>query len=285
MKTLITGGAGFIGSHIAERMLKKGMKVVVLDNLSSKSLWHVPKDIEFIKGDIRDLKTMEEVAKEVDFVFHEAAFISAVESFEKEEEALETNILGTLNVLKSGLKNKVKKVLFASSCAANDLLSPYAVSKMAGEELLKIFSRTYGLKSSSLRYFNVFGPRQNSYSPVIPVFLSKAMNNEDLEIYGTGEQTRDFVYVDEVVKANEILMDKGDGETFNIGSGNDVSIKDLAQLIIKLTNSKSKIVYEPERRGDILKSRADISRIKELGFKIEKSLEENLKCLITGIHI
>jgi len=296
MKILITGGAGFIGSHIAERMLKKGYKVVVLDNLSKKSKWQMPSIVDFTKGDIRDLKIVKKATEGVDYIFHQAALVSGIESFEKPKETMEVNVAGTLNVIKAAAKNKVKKILFASSCAVygNNPVphkenmelspqSPYAVSKMSAENLLEMFFKKYGLKSVSLRYFNVFGPRQDdssAYSAVIPIFIKKALNNEPLIIYGTGLQTRDFIYVEDVAKANEFMMEKEDIGIFNVGSGEEINIRELVKMIINLTNSKSKIIFKKPRKGDIKKSLADISKIKKIGFQKKFSFEKGMEVLI-----
>ena len=296
MKILVTGGAGFIGSHIAERMLEKGHHVVVLDSLYKKSKWQVPDDVTFIKGDVRDEKLLKEVSQGVDCIFHQAALVSGIESFEKPKETMEVNVNGTLNVLASALENNAKKVLFASSCAVygnnpaphkeNTSLfpeSPYAISKRNAENLLKVYSEKHGLKTTALRYFNVYGPRQDwdsSYSAVIPLFIKKALNNEPLIIYGDGLQTRDFISVYDIVSANELLMEKGDREVFNIGSGTEITLNKLAEMIIELTKSKSEIIHQPVREKDIYKSRADISKIKEIGFEPKINLKQGLEELI-----
>ena len=300
MKILITGGAGFIGSHIAERMMKKGHQVVVFDNLYQKSKWQMPNNIEFIQDDVRNIEALEMASKDVDYIFHQAALISGVESFEKPEETIEVNAGGTLNVLTVALKNNVKKVLFASSCAvygdnlaphkedtALNPKSPYAISKMNAEISLMMYFKKHGLKTSSLRYFNVYGPRQDSdsaYAAVIPIFIKNALNDKPLIIYGDGLQTRDFISVHDVVSANELLMEKGDGKIFNIASGIETNLNDLAEMIINLTGSNSTIIHEKVRDKDIYKSKANISKIKDNGFEPKINLEQGLKALIEYVR-
>jgi len=293
---LVTGGAGFIGSHIVERFSKHN-KVVVLDNLYSgfeKNLNDF--NIKFVKKSVTDSKAVDKVMKDIDYVFHLAALISVPESVEKPELTFKINSLGTLNVLKSSLKHGIKKVVMASSAAIygdnpkspkkESMLpepnTPYAITKMDIEYLGKMFQQ-YGLKTASLRYFNVFGPRQNpnfQYAAAIPIFITRALKNKPIIIFGDGKQTRDFIYVKDIVKANELALVKGAG-VYNIGAGKEITINALAKKIIKLTNSKSKIVYKPRRPGDVKKSLADISKAKkELRFepaKFEQGLKETIE--------
>lgn len=283
MKVLVTGGAGFIGSHVVEQF----DDVRVLDNLSSGFRENVKDSAEFIKGDVTNFNIVNKAMKDVDYVFHLAAFISVPESMIFPEKAYEVNVKGTENVLKAAKENGVKKVIFTSSAAVygsnSDLplkedailkpLSPYGNTKTEGERLCE----KYG--AVRLRPFNAFGPRQNpksSYSGVISIFIDNALQNKDLVIYGDGSQTRDFVFVEDVVKANLLMMKKGNG-VYNVGTGRQVSINELAEKAIKLTNSKSKIRHVNERKGDIKHSLADVSKIKDIGFEIENSFEEGLK--------
>ena len=290
MKTLITGGAGFIGLHLAEKLSMEGYEVVILDNKKPK--WKIPNRIKFIKGDVRDIELVKRVCKDVDYIFHKAAIISVVESIKRWKDVIDVNLIGTVNILESALKNDVEKVIFASSSAVygdtqplpqKEILppnpkSPYGISKLSGEYFMKMFYEEYGLKTTSLRYFNVYGPRQDH--AVIPVFIKRALSNQPLIIYGDGSQMRDFIFVEDVIRANELVMERGDGEVYNVGSGKAISIEDLAKKIIKLTQSKSRIVHVERREGDIRYSCADISKIKKLGFEPKVDLEKGLSITI-----
>jgi UDP-glucose 4-epimerase len=211
--------------------------------------------------------------------------------------AIEINTIGTLNVLCAALSGDVKKVIIASSAAVYGdspklpkkermtpaPKSPYAISKLDCEYAAKIFYEEYGLKTTSLRYFNVYGPRQDptsQYAAVVPIFIKRALKDEDIIIYGDGTQTRDFVFVKDVVHANELALSKGDGGVFNVANGESVSINELAELIIELTGSGSKIVYKGERAGDIKHSVADISAIEGIGFRAGFGLREGLEATI-----
>jgi len=297
MKILVTGGSGFIGSHIAEKLSKKGHDITIIDNKKTK--WILEDKIKFIKGDIRDLEEIEEITKNVDYIFHEAALVSVVESIEKPSDTFGVNLIGTLNILDAALKNNVEKVIFASSCAiyGNTLnlptpegeipnpRSPYAISKLSAEYLMKMFYEEYGLRTTSLRYFNVYGPRQDyssPYSAVIPIFIKRALNDDPLIIHGDGLQTRDFIFIDDVVCANEIVMRNGDGEIFNVGSGESISINDLAEIIIEITNSNSKIIHDEPRKGEVRHSCSDISKFRKIGFSPQFTLKKGLTKLISS---
>lgn len=295
VKVLITGGAGFIGSHLTDKLIEKRHKVAVIDNFSTGRKENLNCKAEFYQADICAPGISRIFEKEKpDIVFHLAALISAVESLQRPEETMKINSQGTLNILEASFKNKVKKIIFASSCAVygdssySDEIaplnpkSPYATSKIEAENYLEEFLKK-GLKTASLRYFNVYGPRQNPdspYSAVIPIFIKNALNSKPLIIYGDGNQTRDFIFVDDVVKANELLMRQDREGVFNVGSGIERTINELARVIIDLSKSKSEIIYQPARKGDIYQSRADISKIKKLGWKPEVKLEQGLKILI-----
>ncbi len=295
MKVVITGGAGFIGSHIAEYFSQKDdVEVVVLDNLRSGFKENIKNfNIKFIHGDVTDYNLVEEVLKNTDYVFHLAALVSVPESLEKPYETEKINTIGTLNILEAARKNKVKKVVFSSSAAIygeNPELpkkeemkpepkSPYAVTKTTGEYYCRIYQEEFGLPTAVLRYFNVFGPRQNpesQYAAAIPIFVKRAILNEDIIIFGDGEQTRDFIYVKEVVKANLLAAEKGNA-IYNVATGKSITINYLANLIIKITGSKSKIVYTDPRPGDIKYSSADNSKLLSLGFKFSYNFENALK--------
>ncbi|MDF1531897.1 MAG: NAD-dependent epimerase/dehydratase family protein [ANME-2 cluster archaeon] len=281
MNILVTGGAGFIGSHIAEHFSLAGYDVSVLDNLSTGYLRNIPDspNITFIEGDICDPEAVEKAVAGKDYVFHMAAMVSVPLSCQHPAEAFQNNTLGTLNVLQSSQTAGVKKVVIASSAAVygnnpvqpkrEDMLpepaSPYAISKLDCEYLARMFNDR-GLRTTCLRYFNVYGPQQDpgsAYAAAIPIFMSRAQAGEDLVIYGDGKQTRDFVHVSDVVRANVAAMEHGDGGVFNVATGRSVSINELARTVLEITGSRAGIVYQPERAGDIRHSSADVSRISE----------------------
>jgi UDP-glucose 4-epimerase len=298
MKVLVTGGAGFIGSHIAEYFAEAGHTVRILDNLVTGFLRNVPqhKNVEFIQGDICDSSLVEKAASGIDYVFHEAALVSVPLSCEVPAEAFRINTLGTLNVLQACVKAGVDKFVTASSAAVygnNPILpksedmypepaSPYAISKLDGEYLARMFYEAHGLRTTCLRYFNVYGPRQDPKSPyaaVIPIFLERAKAGKDLVIYGDGLQSRDFVHIKDVVRANAAALKHGDGQVFNVAMGKSVTVLELAENIIKLTDSSSRIVHATPRAGDVKDSLADVSRISGW-WKGEIELQEGLKSLI-----
>lgn len=292
MKILVTGGAGFIGSHIVEHFQDKA-EVAVFDNLRTGFKRNIEKfSAKFIEGSVTDFPLLLEAAKEVDYIFHLAAMISVPESMLNPLECVKINVDGTLNVLKAAAENKVKKVILSSSAAIygdNPIVpkvetmfpepkSPYAVTKLDGEYYLNLYQKEWGIKTVSLRYFNVFGPRQDpksQYAAAIPIFVHNAIKNKDITIFGDGLQTRDFVYVKDVVGANALAMEKGEG-AYNVACGRKITINDLANKIIRITNSKSRIIYAPERLGDVKHSMADVSKISKLGFKPEFDQDEGL---------
>lgn len=282
---LVTGGAGFIGSHIAEVLAKKKHFVRVLDNFSSgrqENLGSVIKKIELIRGDIRSSQTCLKATKNIDFVLHQAALRSVPKSLINPWEYNDVNIQGTLNMLKASVKNKIKVFVFASSSSVygdikvfpekEDFLpqpiSPYALTKLTGEYYCRMFSYHYGFPTVSLRYFNVFGPRQSlddEYAVVIPKFITCMLNNEPAPIYGTGRQSRDFTYVDNIVEANIIASQKTNlrGEAVNIASGRDYSILELVKILNKMMNKDIKPVFLDKRPGDVFKTLADLSNAKK----------------------
>ncbi|RLF79762.1 nucleoside-diphosphate sugar epimerase [Thermococci archaeon] len=289
---VVTGGAGFIGSHIAEE-LSKDNDVIVIDNLYAGKIENIPPNVKFIQADIRDYKSITELISQADYVFHEAALVSVVESVERPLLTEEINVLGTLNILKA-LSDGQGKLIFASSAAVygdnQNLplkesekpkpLSPYGITKVSAEYYCKVFYELYGVPTVSLRYFNVFGERQgyNQYAGVISIFINRALKGEPLIIYGDGRQTRDFIYVKDVVKANILAAEssRANGKVFNVARGERTTIVELALKIIDATNSPSSIIFDKPRPGDIRHSQADISEIMKLGFKPEYSLEEGL---------
>ena len=290
---VVTGGAGFIGSHIAWELAKDN-EVVVIDNLYTGKEENVPPGAKLIKADIRDYQRIAELISSADYVFHEAAQVSVVESIHDPLFTEEVNVLGTLNILKALLEGH-GKLIFASSAAVygdnQNLplketerprpLSPYGVTKATGEEYLRVYHELYGLPVVALRYFNVFGPRQsvNQYAGVISIFINRALKNEPLVIFGDGKQMRDFIYVKDVVKANLLAAEsrRANGKVFNVATGKQTSILELAMKIIEITGTRSSIVFDKPRPGDIMHSLADISEIKKLGFEPAFSLEEGLK--------
>ena len=294
MRILITGGAGFIGSHIAEHF--NGIADVrVLDNLRSgyrKNLDGL--DVEFLEGSVTDRQAVKKAVKEVDYVFHLAAMISVPESMEKPCECVEINTQGTLNVLQESAEAGVKKLCFSSSAAnygdnptipkletmVPEPKSPYAVTKLDGEYYCGIFTDEGWLKTACMRYFNVFGPRQDpgsQYAAAIPIFIHKALRNEPITIFGDGEQTRDFVYVKDVVAANAWLAENAACTgVYNVAYGQRQTINDIAKTIIKLTGSSSQIQYAPVRAGDVKHSQASIEKITTAGFAPGSDLDSGL---------
>ncbi len=295
MKVLVTGGAGFIGSSLVEELINRNHDIIILDNLSTGRYENIHLASEFVHGDIRESKVLEDITRDVDCIFHLAAFVSVPASIQRPDECYGVNIDGTLNVIKAAGENGVRKIIFSSSCAVYDgtqssainencgidLVSPYARSKYEAEQLLSEYSHKYNFSFISLRYFNVFGERQDPgspYSAVIPKFISRALGNEEIVIYDDGEQTRDFIYVKDVVNANITAMESSAGnELFNVGTGKSISVNHLAKLVIKECNSNSQIKYEPEMSGDTRFSLCDISKITgHLGWEPEYEFEDAL---------
>lgn len=305
MKFLVTGGAGFIGSHIAERLLNEGHFVRILDNFSGgkeENLFFITQrpqlktQYELIRGDIRDYTTCLKAVSGVDYVYHEAALRSVPKSMEIPHEYNAVNIEGTLNILEASLKSKVRRVIIASSSAVYGdatkfpeketdvplLISPYGLTKLTGEYYSRVFSKNYGLETINLRYFNVFGPKQSledEYAVVIPKFITCMVNGKQPPIHGTGKQSRDFTYIDNVVEAN-ILAAVIPGvkcEVFNVACGKDRSILDLVNTLNKIMGKKIKPIFTPVRSGDVFRTLADISKIKRLlKYKDRTSFEEGL---------
>lgn len=303
LKFLVTGGAGFIGSNIVSALLKRGYQVKVLDNFSSgkrENLKDFEKDIELIEGDIRSYHIVQESLKGVDVVLHQAALPSVPRSIKDPITTNEVNINGTLNILEASVSAKVKKVVYASSSSVYgdnpqlpkhesmtpNPLSPYAVSKLSGEKYCNVFSRIYGLETISLRYFNVFGPRQDpssQYSAVIPKFIRAIKNNQQPVIYGDGEQSRDFTYILNVVEANILAAtsDFESGIAVNCAMNGQISLNELVNHINKILGKNIKPRYEQPRAGDIKHSFADIHLAKDkIKYIPLVSFEEGLKLTI-----
>lgn len=307
-KTLVTGGAGFIGSHLVDRLLKEGFKVAVIDNLDTGQLENIAhhrsrKEFQFIKGDIRDFDLVEETIKDVDVVFHQAALASVTLSVQNPILTNDINVTGTLNLLKASSDLHVKRFIFASSAAiygntpspqkregmTPNPTSPYGVSKLAAENYVKLFHKVYGLETVSLRYFNVYGPRQrfdiqSAYGGAITIFLNRLLRNMPPVIYGDGEQTRDFVYVEDVVEANmlALISKNAAGEVFNVGTGTRISLNQVADVLKDRMNRKDlKNVYADPRPTDIRHGYADVSKAnKILGYSPKFSIKEGLTELV-----
>jgi len=297
---LVTGGAGFIGSHIAETLVKRKQFVRVLDNFSSgriKNISNIIDKIEVINGDIRSAEICLKATKGIDAVLHQAALRSVPKSMKNPQEYNEVNINGTLNMLEASLRSKVKSFVFASSSSIygeinrfpekEDFIpqpiSPYALTKLTGEHYCRIFSHHYGFPTASLRYFNVFGPRQaldDEYAVVIPKFINSILKGEEPPIYGTGKQSRDFTYVSNVVEANLLAAQKTNfrGEVFNVASGCDYTLLELVAFLNKLTARKTKPLFLKPRPGDVFRTLADLSKSnKLLGFKPKIDFIKGLK--------
>jgi len=306
-KTIVTGGAGFIGSYLAEELIRRGDRVVILDNLSTGRISNIEpvlknKDAEFVRGSISDLRLLRKVFSRADYVFHQAALPSVPRSINNPRASHIVNATGTLNVLLASRDNNVKKIVFASSSSVygdtptlpkiEDMTltpqSPYAVTKLAAEHYCRVFERVYGLKTVCLRYFNVYGPRQDPGSPyaaVIPLFINNAIEGKPPVIYGSGEQTRDFTFVKDVVEANILSAESPVTGIFNIGSGNRVTISHLAELVIKIVGDKTlKVAYRNTRPGDILHSLADITRAAAFGYSPKYTLEQGLREVVTYLR-
>lgn len=308
MSILVTGGAGFIGSHIVDRLVDNGINVRVLDNLSTGNLSniqrHINGKVDFIEGDIKNVETVRDCVKGVDAVTHLAAIVSVPFSITNPKITFETNVDGTNNLLSASAKERIGKFLLISTCAVygepkylpvdekhpTNPLSPYAESKLLAEKACLTYQEKNLLKTIIFRLFNVYGPRQglNDYSGVITKFIDRARQTSPLVVYGDGSQTRDFVHVSNVVEAALHALDNpaAEGEIFNIGTGNPVNIQELAQTISNLTGSKQPITHENERAGDIKHSYANITKATEiLGYNPKIKLKDGLQALITQTDI
>jgi UDP-glucose 4-epimerase len=294
MKILITGGAGFIGSHIAEHFQSIASEIRVLDNLRSgyeKNLTGL--NVNFLRGSITDREIIKQAVAGVDYIFHMAALVSVPESMSKPSECLEINAQGLLNVLEEASNAGVKKIVLASSAAIYgdnptvpkietmfpEPKSPYAITKLDGEYYLELYRREGKIQSASLRFFNVFGPRQDpkgAYAAAVPIFIEKALRNEDITIFGDGEATRDFIYVKDIVGALAFAALNDIHGTFNAGYGGQVTIKDLATAIISAAGSSSKIVHLADRPGDVKHSRASAEKLRNAGWVPQYTMEQGL---------
>ncbi|GCF08223.1 SDR family oxidoreductase [Dictyobacter arantiisoli] len=309
---LVTGGAGFIGSHIAATLLKQGEAVRIIDDYATgrvnnqNAFETMPGQFEIINGDIRDLETLKQAAQGVEVIFHQAALASVPRSIADPISSLEVNINGTQNVLIAARDSKVRRVVFASSSSVygntptlpkheempTAPMSPYAVHKLTGEHLCSVFTRIYGLETVALRYFNVFGPRQDpksEYAAVIPRFLTALINKTQPIVFGDGEQTRDFTYVDNVVQANlkAATAPHASGQAMNIGCGERISLNEVLKIAGELLETTIHADYRDARPGDVRDSLADISKAQRLlGFdptvKFATGLALTLEALRAG---
>ena len=297
---LVTGGAGFIGSNIVDTLVKRGEKVKVVDNFVSGkrgNLSSVLDKIELIEGDIRDLPLLKKITEGVDYILHQAALRSVPKSVSDPISYNEVNVGGTLNVLLAAHRAKVKRVVFASSSSIYGEteifpekethlalpVSPYAASKISGEHYCHVFSKIYGLETVSLRYFNVFGPRQSlesQYAVVVPKFIISILNDESPPVHGDGKQSRDFTYIDNVVEANIFAAGAANvsGEAFNIACGKDYTVLALVEHLNKIMGKNLEPKFTPSRPGDVPRTLADISKAKELlKLEIKVNFEQGLK--------
>ena len=295
MKILITGGSGFIGSHIVELYQDKAEEIRVLDNLRTgyrhnlDGLHHT-----FIEGSITDRELVKKAVQGVDYIFHLAALVSVPESMAKLGECVDINVHGLLNVLEEAAAAGVKKLVFASSAAIYgdnptvpkvetmipEPKSPYAITKLDGEYYLGMFQNEGKLETAAIRFFNVFGPRQDpkgAYAAAVPIFIEKAVNSEDITVFGDGGQTRDFIYVKDIAGALAFAVETpGVTGVFNAGYGGQITIEDLANGLVSAADSASKILHAPERAGDVRHSRASADKLRAAGWVPRHTLEEGL---------
>jgi len=297
---LVTGGAGFIGSHLVERLIALGHRVRVLDDLSEgrrENLAAVWDRIEFIEGDLRDPETVRRAVCGVEYILHQAALRSVPRSVEDPVTTTAVNVLGTVNLLRAACDAGVRRVVFASSSSVYGEtaelplresheprpISPYAVSKLAGEHYCAVFTRLYGVETVSLRYFNVFGPRQDprsEYAAVIPRFILAALRGEPLEIHGDGLQSRDFTYVENVVEANLRAATQPGiaGEVFNVGCGQRYSVLDVKAHLERILGRSLPARHTPPRKGDVRHTQADMSKAEAaLGYRPRVGFAEGLR--------
>jgi UDP-glucose 4-epimerase len=300
MKTLVTGGGGFIGSNVVRALLERGDDVRVLDNFSTGSranLAGLEHDVQLVEGDLRSYERVHAAVRGTEVVFHQGALPSVPRSVQDPLTTTAVNIEGTLNVLLAARDESVRRIVNASSSSvygntgalprvetqAPDPISPYAVAKLAAERFCTSFSRVYGMEIVSLRYFNVFGPRQDptsQYAAVVPRFIRAIADGDPVTIYGDGEQSRDFTFVDNVVAANLLAADAPGigGEILNVATGGSVTVNALADAIGALLDKPVEKSYEPAREGDVLASWADVSEARRLlGFEPKVDFEDGLR--------
>ena len=298
-KVIVTGGAGFIGSHLAGEVARQGYRVIIVDDLYTGKVENIKGlleegRVEFVQASVTDLPLLKELFQGVDLVFHLAAIPSVPRSIENPLRSHEVNTTGTLNALLAASENGVRKVIYASSSSvygdtptllkSEDMpanpLSPYTVTKLTSEYYCRVFQEVYGLATVSLRYFNVYGPRQDAdsqYAAVIPRFIKRVFRGEAPIIFGDGEQTRDFSFVGDAVAATVLAALSDATGVFNVGGGRSITINRLARLIIRLSGNRIEPVYSNPRPGDVRHSLADISRAMAFGYRPEYHIEAGLK--------
>jgi UDP-glucose 4-epimerase len=302
-KAIVTGGAGFIGSHLSRALYERGYKVIILDDLSTGKKENIESllaqaengdDVRFVNDSILKTPLLLKLLSGVDYVFHLAAIASVPASIRDPFTSHIVNLTGTLNVLEAARTRQVKKVIYFSSAAVYGdspvlpqhegmlplPLSPYAVTKLGGEYYCEVYKKAYRMETVSLRYFNVYGPRQDpnsQYAAAIPKFIMKALNGEAPVIYGDGEQTRDFIFVRDAAAAAITAAETAASGVYNIGMGQTATINETVRLVLDITGKDLKPVYENARPGDIVHSLADTSKLKALGFKPGYNLEKGLK--------
>jgi nucleoside-diphosphate-sugar epimerase len=303
---LITGGAGFIGSHLVKHVLGAGGNVRVVDNLSTgfaKRLSQIRDSVQLVTADLADNSVAAEVVKDVDYVLHQAAVPSVQRSVVDPVGTNRSNVTATLNLLENSRKAGVRRFVYAASSSAygdtevlpksEDMpanpLSPYALQKWVGERYCKLYHELYGLETVSLRYFNVFGPGQDpysEYSAVVPKFISKLLAKEPITVYGDGEQSRDFTYIDNVIQANLLALraPNAPGEVCNIGCGQSVTLNQLIQILEELLKVRAQVTYAPAKPGDVRHSLADITKAtRVLGYVPETEVEEGLRKTVEAL--
>ncbi len=296
MKVLITGGAGFIGSHIVEHFQEEASEIRVLDNLRTGNLDNlIGLDHTFIKGSINDRDLVQKSVQDIDYIFHLAALVSVPESMTKISECIEINVNGTLNLLEAASEAGVKKIVFASSAAVYGdnptspkletmcpaPKSPYAITKLDGEYYMEMFHNENKIQTTSLRFFNVFGPRQDpqgAYAAAVPIFMENTLHSRNITIFGDGQQTRDFIYVKDIVEALVYAVtNKQMKGVYNAGYGQPTSINHLAETIIGMDDTECAIEHKPSRIGDIEHSLASAHELKAAGWKPKHTLEQGLR--------
>ncbi len=296
---LVTGGAGFIGSHIVQNLIQNNQRVRVLDNFSTgkkDNLQGVLSDIEIMEGDLRDPSAVFQAVQNIDFIFHEAAFVSVSQSMLEPKTCYDINVNGTENLIEEARKSGVQRIVLASSAAVygepealplsednkTQPLSPYAVSKIINEIYADMYTRSFGIELVALRYFNVFGPRQapdSQYAAAIPIFIRRLLSNKDITIFGDGSQTRDLIFVQDVVRANLLAVETHDaaGNIYNICTGIETSIQQLVDSLRSQFPEAIPTQYAKPRLGDIYRSVGNPLRAKEkLGFQPQTSLTQGL---------
>jgi len=304
-KVLIVGGAGFIGSHTADILMEQGVKVRVLDNLSSGHRTNLPAShplMEFVEGDMRNAKTVKEVMQGISHVVHLAAQVSVVASLEDPEFSAQQNIIGYLNVLDAAKNAGVKRMVYASSAAmygnphvlplSEDVpmqqLSPYGLEKKVNEDYADLYHRLHGFSALGMRFFNVYGPRQDPKSPyagVIALFMDRIKDNLPLTMNGDGEHTRDFIYVRDVARTNVEALGVDVQGACNVATGEKTSLNDLVNVLSEITGNKAEVTYGPEREGDIVHSLANPAKMnKEIGVVAETDLKAGLTKLLESVN-